>query len=109
MVFAFAVWPVAILVAINLVGGIFFFGVSALRFVAAGRVARRLPIDDGSSRRFDGPLPIYTVLVPLHGEAAMVVDLVAALDQLDWPRDRLDIKLILEASDPPTVSAALRA
>src|SRR5205085_2842978 len=52
-----------------------------------------------------GPLPTYTVLVPLHGEAAVVGDLIASLDQLDWPRDRLDIKLLLEATDPDTIAA----
>jgi cellulose synthase/poly-beta-1,6-N-acetylglucosamine synthase-like glycosyltransferase len=33
-------------------------------------------------------------------------DLVAALDRLDWPRDKLDVKLLLEADDPATIAAA---
>jgi cellulose synthase/poly-beta-1,6-N-acetylglucosamine synthase-like glycosyltransferase len=53
-------------------------------------------------------MPVYTVLVPLFREADMVKDLVAALDRIDWPRDRLDVKLIVEASDPAT-EAAVRA
>jgi cellulose synthase/poly-beta-1,6-N-acetylglucosamine synthase-like glycosyltransferase len=47
-------------------------------------------------------LPVYSVLVPLHDEAHMVADLVQGLKRLDWPRDRLDIKIILEARDRST-------
>jgi cellulose synthase/poly-beta-1,6-N-acetylglucosamine synthase-like glycosyltransferase len=99
--------PFAILAAANLVGAVFFFGVSALRFVAAGRIRRRLPIDDERPQLPpDADLPVYSVLVPLHGEAQMIPGLVAALDALDWPHERLDVKLILEESDRATVAAA---
>jgi cellulose synthase/poly-beta-1,6-N-acetylglucosamine synthase-like glycosyltransferase len=50
--------------------------------------------------------PVYTVLVPLHREADVVADLAEALMGLDYPRDRLDIKLILEADDFATNAAA---
>jgi cellulose synthase/poly-beta-1,6-N-acetylglucosamine synthase-like glycosyltransferase len=101
--------PFAVLAAANLLGAVFFFGVSALRFVAAGRIRRRLPIDD-ERPEFppDEELPVYSVLVPLHGEAQMISGLVAALDALDWPHDRLDVKLILEEADRATVAAARR-
>jgi cellulose synthase/poly-beta-1,6-N-acetylglucosamine synthase-like glycosyltransferase len=52
--------------------------------------------------------PVYSVLVPLHREADVVGDLAAALMALDYPRDRLDIKLICEADDLGTVAAAER-
>ena len=47
-------------------------------------------------------LPIYTVLVPLYDEAEVVGDLVAALTALDYPSDRLDILILVEASDTTT-------
>ncbi len=101
--------PLATLATLNLIGAVFFFGVSALRFIAAGRISRRLPIDDARPEAPpDHDLPIYSVLVPLHGEAQMVPGLVAALDAIDWPRDRLDVKLILEESDYATIAAARR-
>jgi cellulose synthase/poly-beta-1,6-N-acetylglucosamine synthase-like glycosyltransferase len=101
--------PFATLAAANLIGAAFFFGISALRFIAAGRIRRRAPINDARPELPpDDALPIYSVLVPLHGEAEMVPGLVAALDAIDWPRDRLDIKLILEESDVATVTAARR-
>jgi len=56
--------------------------------------------------RHDGPLPIYTILVPLFHEAAVLPDLVAAVRALNYPTDRLDVKLILEADDTETIAAA---
>ena len=48
------------------------------------------------------------MLVPLFREAAIVPDLVAALAALDYPRDRLEIFLILESVDH-TTQAAVRS
>ena len=55
--------------------------------------------------RPDQLLPVYTVLVPLYREAAALPGLLAALTRLEYPPDRLDVKLILEADDPETESA----
>lgn len=48
------------------------------------------------------PLPVITLLIPLYREAAMIPVLRAALDRLDYPRDKLDVKLLLELSDTET-------
>lgn len=53
----------------------------------------------------DVELPVYTVLVPLYREARIVRDLVAALDALDYPSAKLDIKLLVEAEDCETLAA----
>lgn len=53
------------------------------------------------------PLPAYTVLCPLYREASSVPALVAALDRLDYPADRRDVKLIVEADDGATLSACM--
>lgn len=51
-------------------------------------------------------LPTYTVLVPAYGEPSVVADLVAALERIEYPRESLDIKLLLESDDLPTIEAA---
>ena len=51
-------------------------------------------------------LPIYTILVPLYREAKIVPQLAQALLALDYPRDRLDIKLVVEEDDGETCGAA---
>ncbi|ODA67056.1 Beta-monoglucosyldiacylglycerol synthase [Methyloligella halotolerans] len=56
----------------------------------------------------DAALPVYTLLVPLLREAAVVGRLTDALKRLDYPAAKLDIKLILEETDHETL-AAVRA
>lgn len=53
----------------------------------------------------DNDLPLYTILVPLYREANVLASLVAALGAIDYPRDKLDIKLVVEADDDETRQA----
>lgn len=57
---------------------------------------------------WQGPLPVYTVLCPLLREAGEVARLLAAIDALDYPKHKLDVKLLLEADDAATIAAARR-
>ena len=50
-------------------------------------------------------LPVYSLLVPLYDEAASVPRLVAALSALDYPPEKLDIKLVVEEDDHATRAA----
>jgi hypothetical protein len=53
----------------------------------------------------DPALPVYTILVPLYHEAAVLPALTRALLSLDYPCGLLDIKLIVEADDQETARA----
>lgn len=53
----------------------------------------------------EADLPTYTLLVPLYKEERSIPRLVQALEDLDYPRAKLDIKLILEADDDMTWQA----
>ena len=53
----------------------------------------------------DADLPVYTVFVALHREAAVVPRLAAALSALDYPAAKLDIKFVIEAHDTETAAA----
>ena len=52
------------------------------------------------------PLPVYTILVPLFREANVLPHLARALMALDYPRDKLDIKIIVEEDDSETGAVA---
>ena len=52
----------------------------------------------------DDELPDYTIVVALYQEARVVRDLVRALDRLDYPKSKLDIKLVVEQRDAETLS-----
>jgi hypothetical protein len=54
-------------------------------------------------------LPTYSVLVPLLREGAVVPQLLAALAALDYPRHRLDVRLLVETDDAETLTAVRRA
>ena len=56
-----------------------------------------------------GGWPVYTVLVPLYKERNVARNILVALAKLDYPRDRLDVKFLLEADDPDTLEAITAA
>jgi cellulose synthase/poly-beta-1,6-N-acetylglucosamine synthase-like glycosyltransferase len=106
-----ALAPVATLIALNVLMGVFYLGnflfKGILVSVGGGRsveadhaiaiAAREIPEEE---------LPVYTVLVPMYREAAMLPMLAHALRNLDYPLGKLDIKLVLEADDHETVALA---
>ncbi|MEL6266023.1 MAG: glycosyltransferase, partial [Pseudomonadota bacterium] len=47
-------------------------------------------------------LPRISLIVPLFREAGMVGPLSEALGRIDYPDDRLEVKLVVEADDAPT-------
>jgi cellulose synthase/poly-beta-1,6-N-acetylglucosamine synthase-like glycosyltransferase len=53
----------------------------------------------------DADLPVFSIVAPLYREAAMVRGLVKALDAIDYPRAKLDIKLVVERRDRETLAA----
>jgi len=51
-------------------------------------------------------LPIYTVLIPMYQEKREVVsNLLNHLDKLDYPKQKLDVRLLLEEDDRETIEA----
>jgi glycosyltransferase XagB len=51
-------------------------------------------------------LPIYTLLVPLYHETESLRRLVRGLEELDYPKEKLDVIFLLEEDDGATVAAA---
>nr|MDT0525038.1 hypothetical protein [Streptomyces sp. DSM 41633] len=76
---------------------IFKRGLASRPIVIPDDVARAIPDED---------LPPYTILVPAYNEPEVVGDLIAAMDALEYPRDRLQVLLLLEADDQTTIDAA---
>jgi glycosyltransferase XagB len=55
----------------------------------------------------DDELPVYTVVAAVYREADVIHELVRALDALDYPKSKLDIKLVAERRDKETLSRIL--
>ena len=92
--------PAHVLAGLSVAGGLFFLAVIALRLLCLMPPGRRPP-PAAAAQAFPPELPIYSVLVPLHRETAVLSQLMRALRGLRYPAEKLDIKLILEESDTP--------
>jgi len=53
----------------------------------------------------DDQLPVYTIVAALYREAKSVRALMRSIDALDYPREKLDIKLVIEPNDLQTRAA----
>lgn len=72
-----------------------------------GLAYRAIVISDEEARATpDSELPRYTILVPAYDEPEVVGDLLAAMGQLEYPADKMQVLLLLEADDEVTIAAA---
>jgi cellulose synthase/poly-beta-1,6-N-acetylglucosamine synthase-like glycosyltransferase len=103
--------PLRTALAINGLLVIFFAAANLLKLALVRRsladpCAIRIDADDLASLA-GADLPMYSILVPLYHEAAMLQQVVDGIALLDYPADRLDVKILLEEDDWETRSAAL--
>ena len=109
-------WLVAYLLFF-IVAYVAFAGFKFLLLVLGVWLRERMPPEDSATslsetataatgaQLSDAQLPVYTVLIPLYEEATSVAGMITALQQLDYPRSKLDIKLIVEDDDTQTIDA----
>jgi len=57
----------------------------------------------------DEDLPDYTILVPLYKETEVAEKIVKNISAIDYPQDKLDVKLLLEEDDQATIDACRMA
>ena len=50
-------------------------------------------------------LPVYTILLPVYKEDKLIRKLIWSLRSLDYPRGKLDVKLLIEEDDDKTLNA----
>ena len=51
-------------------------------------------------------MPVYTVLVPVYHEATVLPHVMRNLYQMDYPKDKLDVKILMEEKDEETLGEA---
>lgn len=91
----------------------FYVGFSAYKFYLAYRaVGTTLEIEttpEDLAALDDRDLPIYTILVPVYREARVFPILARAIERLDYPAAKLDVKILLEEDDAETIEVARRS
>lgn len=99
-------FPAQTLVVSALILGVIFSLLIGLRVMATASALSAKP--PAHPRLADNQLSTLTILIPLHREEPHVVRaLVNAITRLDYPSDKLDVKIIVEADDAKTISAVL--
>jgi len=53
----------------------------------------------------DSKLPVYSILCPLYKEAHMLPQFLSGIEKLQWPKDKLDVILLIEEDDLDSVAA----
>lgn len=99
---AWALFPRPAFAAAHFLGFAVFFSLAWLRLLAF--LAPPVPEEKAHYLR-EHELPIYTILVPLFEEKAALQGLLTALESLDYPRMKLDVKLLVEEEDEITQEA----
>ena len=101
------VWPMETLIGIVAACSLLYLLVSVykfqLTFRALGTHLETEVTDEEIAAIDERTLPVYTILVPLYKEAGIVRRLVNGINDLDYPRTRLDVKLLCEEDDVETI------
>lgn len=97
--------PLVLAMAVAALAATMFLTMIVLRLAAAREtVPTSLPAGLARLLR-DDELPVYSVIVALYRERAVLPQLLRALSALDYPPARLDIRLVVEADDAETRAA----
>ncbi|OCW56401.1 hypothetical protein AWJ14_20170 [Hoeflea olei] len=105
---AFVLWPHTTLTGLHVALTLTFASAVGLRLAAlAAFLFARQPPPPPAAVADGVQLPVYTLLIALRHEAAMVPALVRRIAALDWPKSLLDVKYVCEAEDEATIAALL--
>jgi len=103
-------YPLPTLVALNLLINIGFFVFITFKFavsIAGALTEKWKPVtEEEVAALTDSELPRYTILVPVYKEANVIGLLMENLANLDYPKEKLEILVLIEEDDPETLEAA---
>ncbi|HVC82934.1 MAG TPA: hypothetical protein VNL35_20805 [Chloroflexota bacterium] len=105
--------PIPALTFLRGLATVFYIGFSAFKLQLASRaLTHTLEIEitpEELTALDDRDLPIYPIFVPVYRETEVFPILVRAIDQLDYPKTKLDVKILLEEDDTDTIEVARRS
>lgn len=87
-----------------------FFLISIVFKLFLALVGSRFELDEAVTKQevrevVDDDLPIYTIHLPVYKEDKLIKKLIWNLQSIDYPREKLDIKLLIEEDDDKTLNA----
>ena len=106
-------YPKPTLIVLNMIVNVLFFIFIAFKFAVsvAGAFAEKWqPVTKEDLEKLkDEDLPLYTILVPVYREANVIGHLMRNLAALDYPKEKLEILVLIEEDDQETLEAAKKA
>jgi hypothetical protein len=109
----FAAWSVLnfrhAMITVNIVLSLFFL-LAIIFKLFLSLVGSRFELYQAVSREelkntHDDDLPVYTILLPVYKEDKLIKKLIWNLQAIDYPREKLDVKLLIEEDDEKTLNA----
>jgi len=87
-----------------------FFLVAIIFKLFLALVGSRFELDEAVTKQevrevVNETLPIYTIHLPVYKEDKLIKKLIWNLQSIDYPREKLDIKLLIEEDDDKTLNA----
>ncbi len=103
------IFPVATIIVINLLLSGFFLFAILFKLWLALKGARQELLERVTKTEIrevvNAELPVYTILLPVYKEDKIIRKLIWNLRGLDYPKDKLDVKLLIEEDDDKTLEA----
>jgi cellulose synthase/poly-beta-1,6-N-acetylglucosamine synthase-like glycosyltransferase len=107
VIVALALAPVATIIVMIALASVFYTATSLYKFLltynALGHAYEIEVTPEEIAALDERELPPYTILVPLYREANVLPRLVRGMEGLDYPKTKLDIRLLCEEDDDETV------
>jgi len=89
----------------NLINNLIYLSQNVLKSFLFASSINSHPKIDQKPKELRKDVPIYTILVPLYKETQKAQSIVSAIDQLKYPKDKLDVKFIVEDDDQQMINA----
>ncbi len=103
------IFPVFTIISINLFINLFLLFAIGFKFLLTVVGAKSETIQKISPAELgnypDDELPYYTIQLPVFKESEVIYKLASNLQNLDYPKDKLDVKLLIESDDEVTFNA----
>lgn len=102
----FLTWPLTALIALNIFATAYFICVISFRLYLLYLSATTDNKGEQYRSIANEDLPVITILLPLYKDSALLPALSQAIDRLDYPPEKKDVKLLLEENDRDTILEA---
>ncbi|WP_238590822.1 glycosyltransferase family 2 protein [Paenibacillus beijingensis] len=93
----------AMLLILNVIIQLFYFTMTVMKFmiiIYGTRHEAQIRISEEELRQLnERELPVYTILVPMYKESEVIPHLAQNLNRLDYPKHKLDVRLLIEEDD----------